>query len=137
MTRNDDRMYDLIWHIDESQTVVTSLRLPGALRDATKIAVQLGMDTSPNDATVRALRERVEMFAARRALEEHYERYPESRPTLAELAQVAAEADGDPLADSPELIERAAAEVVALRRDASPDDVLIYAAALKSRARSA
>lgn len=133
----DNKMWDLLWRIDDSKTVVTSVRQPAALRDATRIAVQLGMDPTPNDAAVRALRERVEVFAARRALEEHYELYPDARPTLSELALATAELDGNPLAREPELLERAAHEVVVVRPDASPDDVLIYAAAIKSRSRSA
>jgi hypothetical protein len=133
----EERMYDLLWRTDEGDTVVTSVRQPTALREATRIAVQLGMDATPNDAAVRALRERVEVFAQRRALEAHYERHPEARPSLAELALAAAEMDGDPLAAEPALLEQAAREVVALRPDAGPDDVLLYAAALHSRTRSA
>lgn len=133
----EERMYDLLWRTDEGDTVVTSVRQPTALREATRIAVQLGMDATPNDAAVRALRERVEVFAQRRALEAHYERHPDARPSLAELALAAAEMDGDPLAAEPALLEQAAREVVALRPDAGPDDVLLYAAALHSRTRSA
>jgi hypothetical protein len=133
----DDQMHDLLWRLDEGDTVVTSVRQPAALRDAARLAVRLGMDATSNDAAVRALRERVEVFARRRALDAHYEQHPEARPGLAELALAAAELDGDPLARSPKLLERAAREVVVLRPDATADDVLLYAAALRSRTKSA
>ena len=51
-----------------------------------------------------------------------------------EVAQAAAELDGDSLAGQPALIARAAKEIVALRPGATADDVLIYAAGLASRA---
>jgi hypothetical protein len=133
----DDQMHDLLWRLDESATVVTSVRQPAALRDAARIAVRLGMDATANDAAVRALRERVEAFAQRRVLDAHYQQHPEARPSLAELAVAAAELDGDPLAHTPEVLERAASEVLVLRPDATPDDVLLYAAALQSRSKSA
>ena len=62
-----------------------------------------------------------------RALDEHYAEHPEVRPTLAEVAQTAAEMDGNPLASRPDLLRDAAAEVVADNPDADCDDVLTYA----------
>jgi hypothetical protein len=116
----------------DDESVVTSVRQPAALREALRVAVELGMDTSVNDATVRAVRDRLERFAQRMALESHYAEHPEARPSLADVALAAAELDGDPLAEDPALLRRAADEVVAVKPDASPDDVLVWAAALRS-----
>jgi hypothetical protein len=116
----------------DDETVVSSIRQPSALREALRVAVDLGMDTSVNDATVRAVRDRLETFAQRKALTAHYDRHPEARPSLAELAVAAAELDGDPLANEPALLRRAADEVVKVKADATSDDVLVWAAALRS-----
>jgi hypothetical protein len=137
MAELDDELYDWLNRLDETETVVASLRQPVALREAAKVAVELGMDANVNEALVRALRERLENFARGRALDAHYRAHPEAQPTLAELALAAAELDGHPLARSPKLLERAAREVVAIRSDATVDDVLLYAMALKKRTRSA
>jgi hypothetical protein len=116
----------------DDSTVVTSVRQPAALREALRAAVDLGMDATVNDATVRALRDRLEAFAQRMALSEHYARHPEVRPSLAELALAGAELDGNPLAEEPALLRRAAEQVVTVKPDASPDDVLVWAAATRS-----
>jgi hypothetical protein len=108
------------------------MRQPSALQEAQRVAVDLGMDTSVNDATVRAVRDRLETFAQRKALTAHYDRHPTARPSLAELALAAAELDGDPLANEPALLRRAADEVVKVKADATSDDVLVWAAALRS-----
>ncbi len=55
----------------DGPTVVTSVRQPAALKDAVRGAVELGLDATVNDATVEALRDRLEAFAQRRALEAH------------------------------------------------------------------
>jgi hypothetical protein len=116
----------------DGESVVTSVRQPAALREALRVAVDLGMDATVNDATVRALRDRVETFAQRMALESHYSQHPEARPSLAEVALAAAELDDNPLSQEPALLRRAADEVVAVKPDASADDVLVWAAALHS-----
>jgi hypothetical protein len=116
----------------DDKSVVTSVRQPAALREALRVAVDLGMDATVNDATVRALRDRLETFAQRMALESHYSQHPETRPSLAEVALAAAELDDNPLSHEPALLRRAADEVVAVKPDASADDVLVWAAALHS-----
>ncbi len=140
MTRSvphDEDLFALLDRLDtDGPTVVSSVRQPAALKEALKVAVALGLDANANDATVHALRDRVEAFAQRRALDAHYAAHPEARPSLAEIAQAAAELDGDPLAAEPALIGRAAKEIVALRPGATADDVLVYAAGLRSRASS-
>lgn len=69
----------------------------------------------------------------RRALDKHYARHPEVKPTLAEGALAAAAMDGDPLAARPDLVERAAAGVAAAAPTADCDDVLAYARELALR----
>jgi hypothetical protein len=133
-SRNVD-LFALLDRLDaDGPTVVSSVRQPAALKEALKLAVELGLDANANDATVQALRDRLEAFAQRRALDAHYAAHPGVRPSLAEIALAAAELDGDPLAEEPALIRRAAKEVVVLRPGATPDDVLVYAAGLRSRA---
>ena len=119
---------------ESPETTVTSLRLPRALRDAVRLAVQLGLERTVNEASVRSIRDHVAVFAQRRALDEHYAAHPEARPDLAELAQAAAELDGHPLAECPDLLARAATEVLQDRPEATPDDVVLYATALRRAA---
>ena len=134
--RQMDRLFELLERFDGDATVVTSVRQPAALREAVKVAVALGLDPTPNDAAVAALRDRLESFAQRLALDAHYATHPTARPSLAERALAAARLDGDPLAAESELVARAADAVARLRPGATADDVLLYAAAL-AEARSA
>ncbi|MDP9073284.1 MAG: hypothetical protein M3N98_03745 [Actinomycetota bacterium] len=141
MKRSVPRDEDLFAWLDRldihGPTVVSSVRQPAALKEALKIAVGLGLDANANDATdatVQALRDRLEAFAQRRALDAHYTAHPEARASLPELALAAAELDGDPLAAEPAFIHRAAKEIVAFRPGATADDVLVYAAGLRSQA---
>jgi len=115
---------------DEDATVVTSVRLSASLREAVKAAVKAGMDDTPNDAMLNAVRDRLAAFAQRLALDLHYERFPDARPSLAEIATAAAQLDDNPLAHEPDLLRQAAEELVRLKPDADADDVLVYAAAL-------
>jgi hypothetical protein len=124
-------LFDLLAAFDQpSESTVTSSRLPTVLHDAVRVAVALGMDTTANDATNQALRERVEAFALHLALEEHFREHPDTRPSLAQVALAAARLDGDPLGEDPELVAQAADEIIERWPDATPDDVLIYASAL-------
>jgi hypothetical protein len=63
------------------------------------------------------------------ALKAHYQQHPAARPSLAEVALALAAQDSSPLANRPDIIERAAAEVQARRPDAEADDVLLWAEA--------
>ena len=131
----DEDLFALLDRLEaDGPTVVSSVRQPAALKEAMKVAVGLGLDANANDATVQAMRDRLEAFAQRRALDAHHTAHPEARPSLAELAQAAAELDGDGLADEPVLIHRAAQEIVAFRPRATADEVLVYAAGLRSQA---
>ena len=63
------------------------------------------------------------------ALDDHYQRHPQARPDLADLAIAAAELDGHPLAGQPDRLRQAAAEIARSHPSASADDVLLWAEA--------
>jgi hypothetical protein len=108
----------------------TSMRIPTALRDAAALAVrELGVAPSATALTTAALRATLEAVVMQAVLDDHYGRYPQSRPDLGDLAVAAAELDGHPLAAEPKRLRRAAAEIAASHPDASPDDVLLWAEA--------
>ncbi len=132
----DQRLLQLLDLLDVSdgETVGTSVRLPLALRDAAVLAAEMGLANSTTDLTVRGLRDHLEAVAQRAVLDAHYRRHPQVRPDLAEIAQVAAEMEGNPLAHRPELIRRAASEIRLLCEDPTPDEVLLYAAGLAAAA---
>lgn len=116
------------------QTIATSVRLPEDVQRAAKAAVENGLARSLTELIVDGLRDRLVQLAvedqqdtddvsARAALEEHYQLYPEVRPTLAEVARAGAEMDDHPAQHHPDLIDRAVAD---LGGDAHPEDVLAW-----------
>lgn len=114
----------------DDTTVNTSMRIPSALRDAASLAVDhLGVASSTTALTSDVLRAAIETAVMAAALEAHYRRAPDTRPTLAEIALALAAQEGSPLAARRELVERAAADVLARRPDADADDVLLWAEA--------
>jgi hypothetical protein len=127
------QLLDLLDTSDD-ETVGTSVRMPLALRDAAVLAAKMGLAESTTDLTVRGLRDLLEAVAQRALLDAHYRAHPLARPDLAEIAQAAAEMDGNPLAERPDLLRQAAAEIGAIREHASADDVLLYAAGLAAAA---
>jgi hypothetical protein len=129
MSRRLKLLLDLL-NASPEDTVGTSVRLPTNLRDAAMVAVDMGFAASTTELTVRGLQDALEAFAQRAALDAHYEEHPHARPDLAEIALMTAEVDGSPLANRPELVRRAATEIRSVKDDATPDDVLIYAAGL-------
>jgi hypothetical protein len=119
----------------ELETSNTSMRIPTALRDAAALAVsELGIAPSATALTTAALRTTLEAVVMQAALDAHYERHPQARPDLGDLAIAAAELDGHPLAGQPGRLRQAATEIAANHPDASPDDVLLWA---EARARPA
>lgn len=128
-----DRLIDLLDSVD-TESVGTSVRLPAALRDAAAVAAELGLVSSTSELTTRGLRAELELVAQRAILDAHYEQYPHARPDLGEIAQMAAELNSHPLADRPDLIRRAAEDLVRIVPDPSPDEVLAYAAGLAAAA---
>lgn len=133
MDRRLKRLLDLLEAAGED-TVNTSVRLPAALRDAAALAATMGLAGSTTELTVKGLRDTLEAFAQRAVLDAHYRQHPAAQPELAEVALAAAEIDGNPLAERPELIRRAAIAVQNIKADADPDDVLLYAAGLADAA---
>jgi hypothetical protein len=132
----DQRLVQLLDLLDRSDrgTVGTSVRVPLALRDAAVLAAEMGLADSTTDLTVRGLRDQLEAVVQRAVLDVHYRDHPHVRPDLAEIALVAAEMEGNPLAERPELIRRAASEITRLSENPTPDDVLLYAAGLAAAA---
>lgn len=132
----DPRLSRLLDLLDAADTgpVGTSVRIPGALREAAALAAEMGLTASTTELAVRGLREQLEALAQQAVLDAHYAQYPHARPSLAEVALAAAQLDGHPLADRPDLIRRAASEIVGVLDDPTPDDVLIFAAGLAAAA---
>ena len=132
----DQRLVQLLALLDRSdrETVGTSVRVPLALRDAAVLAAEMGLADSTTDLTVRGLRDQLEAVVQRAVLDAHYRDHPQVRPDLAEIALVAAEMEGSPLAERPDLIRRAASEITGLTESPTPDDVLLYAAGLAAAA---
>jgi hypothetical protein len=115
---------------EDDSTVNTSMRLPAKLREAAALATEhLGVAPSTTAYTAQLLRSDIEASLLAAVLEAHYEDVPSDRPSLAEIALGVAEIDGNPLAHRPDLITRAAEEIVATRPQATPDDVLLWAEA--------
>jgi hypothetical protein len=123
-------LLDSVTGTGDSATVGTSVRLPVALRDAAAAAVRAGLLASITEVTVRGLHAELEAVANRAVLEAHYREHPEARPQRWEVALAAAELSGHPLAARPDLVHRAAEELVRIVDDPSPDEVLAYAAGL-------
>lgn len=114
----------------DATTANTSMRIPQKLRAATAIAVDdLGVASSTTALANDALRSTLEAIVMQAALDDHYAKHPESRPNLAELAIAAAQLDSHPLAHKPELIRRAAQQLVTKHPNANTDDVLLWAEA--------
>lgn len=128
-----ERLLDLL-DAPGTDSIGTSVRIPSNLRDAAAVAVTLGLAASTTELTVRGLRDVLEAFVQRAVLDAHYQAHPEARPDLADIALATAEIDGNPLADRPDLVRRAAAEVGSVKTDPAPDDVLLYAAGLAAAA---
>lgn len=123
---------DLLAALDEApgETESTSVRQPVGLRRALRAAVDLGFAGNANEAVNSATRAALEAFAQRIALDAHYAQHPGSRPSLADVAHGLAVLEHSPLADRRDLIDQAAAEVVAARPGADSDDVLLWATSL-------
>ena len=130
---DDNEVIDRIQRLldaDDGATVNTSMRLPETLREAAALAVtELGVAASTTTLTATALRHALETAVMEAALQAHYSAHPDAEPSLVEVALALAAQDGSPLADAPELIERAAAEIVISRPGADADDVLLWAQA--------
>jgi hypothetical protein len=124
-----ERISALLASQDDS-TVNTSMRLPAKLREAAALATEhLGVAPSTTAYTAQLLRSDIEASLLTAVLAAHYQAEPSDRPSLAEIALGVAEIDGNPLALRPDLITRAAEEILATHPNATPDDVLLWAEA--------
>jgi hypothetical protein len=94
------------------------------------MAVALGLAPNANDAANSAVRARVDAFAQRLALDEHYKAHPDARPALHEVAHALAVLDRHPLAERMDLLRQAAHEALLHKEDADADDVLLWAMSL-------
>lgn len=81
------------------------------------------------DSAIHRISQLLEATVMQATLDLHYAEHPRTRPGLADLAIAAAELDGNPLAAKPQLLRRAAAEIVMTHPDADADDVLLWAEA--------
>jgi hypothetical protein len=111
----------------------TSVRLPEALHRAVLLATELGMDESFTAAMTRALQERIGDFVRRRALAEHFTKFPADLPRLADVAKRRIQGSEHPGVSHPELVDEAAAWVEQRRPewaftavDDTVDEVLGY-----------
>ena len=112
------------------------MRLPVALRDAAALAVdQLKVAVSTTTLTATALRPAVKTAVMQAALDAHCTQHPAARPTLAEVAVALAAQDRSLLAKRPDLLGRAAAEVLERHPGADADDVLLWAEAQQAAVR--
>jgi len=124
-----DRINELLDSTDPD-TVNTSMRIPKALREAAALAVsELGVAPSATVLAANALRMLLEGTVVLAALDLHFEKYPEARPSLADLAIALAEIEGSPLTQQPDLLLRSAAEIQRRHPHAEPQDVLLWAEA--------
>jgi hypothetical protein len=113
---------------DQTQTVNTSMRIPVNLRNAAMIATdELNLAPSTTTLTVDGLRQQLRALLIRGALDEHYTNYPDSRPSLTELAQAEADLTNHRLRDQPDVIAQAAQDIVSVQQHPSPTDVLVWA----------
>lgn len=112
-----------------SETVNTSIRIPGKLSEATKLAQELGLQETQTELSVAGLRTKLEVFANQLLLENHYQEHPNSRPSLKDLALAEAELQDESVADEPQLIDQA----ITLRPDATPEEVVAIAIGLAAR----
>ena len=129
----DTRLDQVRAALDEArtdETVVTSVRVPAALREASKLLQGLGAGPSFNEVLVQGARDRLEALVHRAGLDQHYAAHPELRPSVTSVALALARLDASDLADRVDLIDQAAVELATARPWASADDVLTYAGAL-------
>ena len=79
------------------------------------------MSGDPDRPELDEVYELAEMQAA---LEAHYLEHPDARPSLGDVAVALAEQDGHPLATRPDVLRRAADDIVKVHPEADADDVL-------------
>lgn len=123
-----DRIIELL---DEpvSGSSVTSVRIHSNVKQAQDLAREhLGLTDPMSDLVEQGIRDKLNALVFHAGLEAYFARYPQSRPTLGEVALAMAQQDGDPLATRLDLaaFQQAAEQVVQHRPDASPEDVILW-----------
>jgi len=112
----------------------TSVRLPAHLREAMKLAKELGYDVGFAAASEAMLRSILSDIAQDLVFATFDAVAPHSAPTLGQLAWAAALLEGDPLAEQRDLLDAVAEQVLALKPDADGDDVVLAARVLQQSA---
>jgi hypothetical protein len=115
-------------------TAATSVRLPAEIHAVARHAVDAGWASSITELIVAGLRRHLGALAAsalgdaaltevRSTLEEHYAAHPDARPPLTMVVRSAAELEGHPAAEHPDLITQAVED---LGEDSYIEDVLAW-----------
>ncbi|MCL2467977.1 MAG: hypothetical protein FWF02_09605 [Micrococcales bacterium] len=122
-----DRIAELL---DEpgSESSVTSVRIRSNLRAAQDLAREhLGLTEPIGQLVEQGIAQALRGVVFRAGLQAYFARYPESRPSLGQVAFALAEQEADPLCRlGPQVFEQAAAQIVADHADASPEDVIVW-----------
>ncbi|MGH3564619.1 MAG: hypothetical protein ACRDRH_01020 [Pseudonocardia sp.] len=121
---NLDRLHDALDRVGEGPGRPVSAHLDPALTEAAKAAVAMGLADSVSALTGDALYLELRRLALGAALEEHYERYPEDRPSVAEVAHRMAVVRKLPIADRPNLLTLLEDMADALGQNVHPEDLL-------------
>ncbi|MCL2848721.1 MAG: hypothetical protein FWE61_01590 [Micrococcales bacterium] len=120
----------IIGLLDEpgSDSSVTSVRIRSNLRQAQDLAREhLGLTEPMGQLVEQGIAQALRGVVFRAGLQAYFARYPELRPSLGQVAFALAEQEADPLVQlGPEVFEQAAAQIVADRADASPQDVVVW-----------
>lgn len=122
-----DKLHDALDRVGDGPGRPVSAHLDPALTEAAKAAVALGLADSVSALTGDAMYLELRRLALGAALEEYFERYPEDRPSVAEVTHHLAVVRKLPIADRPDLMAVLEAIAVALGQDIHPEDLLIAA----------
>lgn len=119
-----DRLHDALGRVGEGPGRPVSAHLDPALTEAAKAAVALGLADSVSALTGDALYLELRRLALGAALEGYYERYPEDRPSAAEVALHMATVRRNPLADDLDLPAALDEMAAVLGPDVDPQTLL-------------
>jgi len=117
-------LLDALERIGDQPGRPVSAHLDPAINDAAKTAVALGLTESVSALTGTALHAELRRLALRAALDGHYDRWPDDRPHVAEVALFLAAARKLPVADRPELPTALREMADAMGADVDPETLL-------------
>lgn len=115
---------------DDRPGTSTSVRRRPAVNEALSLAIDLGVGDSANALNEEALVDHLRRAAHRLAVDAHYRRYPEDRPSRAEVASVQLRRRGDELAERAALLDRAEQLLLDAGDEPTADQVIAAARAL-------